>query len=131
MKRSTDMATIFGRSRRTLIAAGFAAGLLAAGYAGAAQVQVTLSGGQEVPAVTTKAAGTGSITVGDDKSVSGSVTTSGVVGPMAHIPQAAAGKNGPVIIPLEKKSANEWGVTASATDGKDAMYGRRGVVRVE
>src|SRR3546814_5662377 len=94
MKRSTDMATIFGRSRRTLIAAGFAAGLLAAGYAGAAQVQVTLSGGQDVPAVTTKAAGTGSITVGDDKSVSGSVTTSGVVRTMAHIHQAAAGENG-------------------------------------
>ena len=41
----------------------------------AADVKVTLAGDQEVPPVATSAAGSGTITVGDDKSVSGSVTT--------------------------------------------------------
>ena len=46
--------------------------------------------------------GKGTITVAGDRSVSGSVTTTGVAGTMAHIHQAAAGQNGPVIIPLTK-----------------------------
>jgi len=99
---------------------------LAAGYGGAqaAQSKVTLSGAHEVPAVTTSAKGNGTITVGDDKAVSGSVTTSGVVGTMAHIHEAAAGKNGPVIIPLEKKGDNQWAVPANAklTDAQYKAY---------
>ena len=77
-------------------------------------VQVTLSGSQEVPPVTTAASGSGTITVGADKSVSGSVTTAGVVGVAAHIHDGAAGKNGPVIIPLTKTSDNVWSVAAGA-----------------
>jgi hypothetical protein len=92
--------------------------------AAAAPVQVTLSGGQEVPAVTTSAKGTGTITVNSDKTVSGSVMTSGIQGTMAHIHEAAAGKNGPVIIPLQKKSAGEWVVPAGAklTDAQYKAY---------
>jgi hypothetical protein len=118
------MVGFFEKSRRVVVAAGFAAGLLAAGGAGAAQVQVKLSGSQEVPAVTTKATGTGVITVGSDKAVSGSVTTSGIEGTMAHIHEAAAGKNGPVIIPLEKKSADKWVVPEGAkfTDEQYKAY---------
>ena len=68
----------------------------------AAVVKVTLSGANEVPAVTTSASGAGTITIGDDGSVSGSVTTTGIAGTAAHIHQAAAGANGPVIVPFTK-----------------------------
>src|SRR5262249_19522706 len=78
-------------------------------------------GSQEVPAVTTSASGTGTITVGDDKSVSGSVTTSGVAGTAAHIHQGAAGQNGPVVIPLTKSGDNSWTVPAGAKFN-DAQY---------
>ena len=77
-------------------------------------VQVTLSGSQEVPPVTTAASGSGTITVGADKSVSGSVTTTGVAATAAHIHDGAPGKNGPVIIPLTKTGDNVWSVPAGA-----------------
>ena len=69
-----------------------------------------LAGSQEVPPVSTTASGTSTITVGADKSVSGSVTTTGVAGTAAHIHQAAMGQNGPVIIPLTKTADNVWSV---------------------
>jgi len=78
-------------------------GVLGMGTAMGADVKVALSGANEVPPVTTKASGGGTIMVGDDGSVSGSVTTSGVSGTAAHIHEGAAGKNGPVIVPLTKE----------------------------
>lgn len=119
------MRTLFQSTLHALVAAGLAAGLfVACGAAGAAQVKVSLSGNQEVPAVTTSAKGSGVITVNSDKSVSGSVMTSGIDGTMAHIHEAAAGKNGPVIIPLQKKSTDEWVVPAGAklTDAQYKAY---------
>jgi hypothetical protein len=77
-------------------AAGFSIAVMAA------DVKVNLSGDQEVPAVKTAAKGTGTITVADDGSVSGSVTTTGVQGTAAHIHMGAAGANGPVIVPFTK-----------------------------
>ena len=85
-----------------------------AGSALAGAVQVNLSGSQEVPPVQSAAAGRGTIMINDDKTVSGSVTTTGVNGTMAHIHEAPAGKNGGVAIPLEKKGDNEWAVPAGA-----------------
>jgi hypothetical protein len=76
-------------------------------------VKVTLNGDQEVPAVKTSATGNGTITVSQDKSVSGSVTTTGVEGTAAHIHEGAPGKNGSVIIPLTK-NGNVWSVPAGA-----------------
>lgn len=113
----------FSASRRAVLAASLFVGVWTAGYgvAMAADIQLTLSGANEVPAVTTSAKGSGTITVGDDKIVSGSVTTSGIDATMAHIHEAPAGKNGPVIIPLEKKGDNEWAVPASAKLN-DAQY---------
>lgn len=87
---------------RTL-AAVLVLGALSFGTAFAADVKVTLSGANEVPPVMTSASGGGMITVGDDGSVSGSVTTTGVAGTAAHIHEAPAGKNGPVIVPLTKE----------------------------
>jgi hypothetical protein len=80
--------------------------MLAAALAGAsaysAEVNVTLSGANEVPPVTTSAAGKGKFTIGDDGSVAGSITTTGVAGLAAHIHTGAPGVNGPVTIPLTK-----------------------------
>jgi DnaJ-class molecular chaperone len=88
----------------------------------AAEVKVTLSGKQEVPAVKTKASGSGEITVNDDKSVSGSITTHDVKNATAaHIHEGAAGKNGSVIIPLEKSGADTWKVPDGAKL-TDAQY---------
>ena len=98
-----------------------------AAYSGMAlgdEVKVTLSGAQEVPPVKTPASGGGTIMINADKSVSGSVTTSGVAGTMAHIHLAATGKNGPVIIPLTKSGDSTWSVPAGAklTDDQYKAY---------
>jgi hypothetical protein len=98
--------------------------LVVFGVASAKDVAVTLSGDQEVPAVTSAAKGTGTITIADDKSVSGSVKTTGMTGTMAHVHEAAPGQNGPPIITLEKKGENEWLVPAGSklTDAQLASF---------
>ena len=79
------------------------------------QIKVTLSGDKEVPPVKTAAMGSGNIMINADMSVSGSVTTTGIDATMAHIHQAAAGMNGPVIIPLAKSAdGSTWSVPAQA-----------------
>lgn len=85
------------------------------GSAIAADVKITLDGAQEVPPVSTSAKGDGTITVNDDKTLSGSVTTTGVDATMAHIHHGAAGQNGPIIVPFEKKSDGEWALPANAS----------------
>lgn len=111
---------------KTRILAGAAAGALLAwvSTAGAADIAVSLTGDQEVPAVTTQAKGAGKIMIGDDKSVSGGVKTTGIAGTMAHIHQGPADKNGPVIIPLVKKGDDEWTVPAGTvlTDDQYAAF---------
>ncbi len=82
---------------------------------------VMLSGNQEVPPVSTAATGSGTIAVLMDRSVSGSVTTSGVAGAAAHIHLAAPGQNGPVIVPLNKTGDNVWSVPP-AIRLNDAQY---------
>jgi hypothetical protein len=86
--------------------------------------KVSLTGKEEVPAVETTATGTGTITVGADKSISGSVTTKGVEGVAAHIHQAAAGKNGPPIVALEKTGDGVWSVPKGSklTEEQVAAY---------
>lgn len=87
-------------------AAGFAiVGLLALGACAsmnpfADKDKVTLSGASEVPAVTTSASGTGTITVASDGTVSGSITVTGIAATAGHIHQGAVGINGPVIVPF-------------------------------
>jgi CHRD domain len=85
---------------------------LSAGIAVAADLK--LSGANEVPPVTTAASGTGTITVAADGSVSGSVKVTGVAATMAHIHMGAAGKNGPVLIPLTQTAPGEWSVPVGA-----------------
>ena len=80
----------------------------------AADIKVSLSGANEVPPVTTSATGAGTITVNADMGVSGSVMTTGIAATAAHIHEAAAGKNGPVIVPMTKSGDNMWTVAAGA-----------------
>src|SRR6476660_8907966 len=69
-----------------LVAALVIAGCASMG--GPQTVQVRLTGDEEVPPVKTSASGTASVTVGEDRSVSGSIRTQGIAGIAAHIHEA-------------------------------------------
>ncbi|MCD6682194.1 MAG: CHRD domain-containing protein [Burkholderiaceae bacterium] len=84
-----------------------AAGIFALSPAFAQDMKVELSGKNEVPPVTTSASGEGMFSVKPDGAISGSVTTSGIDGTMAHIHEGAAGVNGPVQVPLTK-NGSKW-----------------------
>lgn len=110
----------FPRAAAMIVASLFSVtGMVAAAHA--TDVSVALAGSQEVPPVTTNAAGSGTLVINTDKTVSGDITTTGVDGTMAHIHEAAAGKNGPIIVPLEKKGASSWTVPAGSKL-TDAQY---------
>jgi hypothetical protein len=87
-------------------------GAVSAAYA--KDVAINLTGDQEVPPVTTTATGAGTISVGQDKSVKGTVRTTGIQGTMAHIHLASPGKNGPPIITLIKSGDGTWSVPEGA-----------------
>src|SRR5688572_3231441 len=78
--------------------------------ASAQGLKVSLSGDREVPPVSTSASANGTITVSPNKSVSGSITVSGIQPTAAHIHEGAQDENGPVVIPLtkSKSSDNTW-----------------------
>ena len=76
--------------------------------------KLSLSGDQEVPPVATAAVAVGQIRVMADGAVSGSITSTGVAGTMAHIHVGAKGVNGPVIIALMGTSPGVWSVPAGA-----------------
>lgn len=80
---------------------------------GESTVNVRLSGAEEVPPISVPGSGSGTIRVGSDGAVSGSVSTTGVQGVAAHIHLGARGRNGPVIIPLAK-SGDTYSVPAGA-----------------
>ena len=83
---------------------------------------VKLSGDQEVPAVKSAGAAAGAITIGDDGAVSGSVTATGFTPTAAHIHQAAAGKNGPVIVPFTNNRVNERVVVVKARTSSEIRW---------
>jgi hypothetical protein len=80
---------------------------------GSNAVGVKLSGAEEVPPVNVTGSGSGSFRLADDGTITGSVSTEGVAGTAAHIHLGAKGRNGPVIVPLEKK-----GDTYSVPEGR-------------
>jgi hypothetical protein len=112
--RGPGMAPRAATLRRIAIAA--AAVMLAGGaaLAGAATVHVRLTGTQEVPAVMTRARGSGVIRIATSGAVSGRIVTRGVKATMAHIHEAAPGKNGPPIIVLKRGPKGTWVVPAGA-----------------
>jgi len=86
----------------------------------AGKMDVKLTGDQEVPPVKSAGSGSGTITINDDGTVSGSVTATGFDPTAAHIHQGAAGKNGPVIVPFAKEG-NKFGPAAGAKLTPDQM----------
>jgi hypothetical protein len=116
------MSKLLHVSGRPLIAAAaimaFSASVLAA------DVKVNLSGAQETPPVTTSASGSGTISIGVDKSVSGTIKTTGIEGTVAHIHVGAPGQSGPPIITLDKSAAGVWTVPAGSklTDEQFASF---------
>jgi CHRD domain len=94
------------------------------GSAFAVDVKVKLVGTEETPPVTTAATGTGTITIADDKSVSGAVKTTGIDGTVAHIHLGAMGTAGPPIITLTKTAEGVWSVPAGSklTDEQYASF---------
>jgi len=76
--------------------------------------QLRLTGAEEVPPVNTSASASGELKVNPDRTVSGSFNVRGANMIAAHIHEGAKGQNGPVIIPLQKKSDTEWVVPAGA-----------------
>lgn len=120
--------------RRTLVGAIAVAGAM--GIAGCSQMKqmmgaespgtqnITLSGGNEVPPVTTPASGTGTVTVHADRHVHARVTVTGMTATAAHIHEGAAGANGPVIVPFTKSADNTFVASPGArmTEAQYAAY---------
>jgi len=86
--------------------------------------QIVLSGSNEVPAVTTSASGTGTVTINPDHTVTASITVTGMTPTASHIHEGAAGANGPVIVPFAKTGDNTFAAPAGAklTDSQYASY---------
>jgi hypothetical protein len=101
-----------------------AAAMLVAGCAGMGgggdSASVTLTGAEQNPPVTTSASGKGSFKVSSDRTITGSVTTTGMAATAAHIHTGAKGANGPVTIPLTR-SGDTWSVPPN-TKLTDAQY---------
>jgi hypothetical protein len=70
--------------------------------------QVTLSGSNEVPPVTSAGTATGTVEVKPDRTVTANITVTGMTPTAAHIHEAAAGANGPVIVPFTKVGDNRF-----------------------
>jgi ABC-type Fe3+-hydroxamate transport system substrate-binding protein len=105
------------RIKRLLGASLGAAAIVLAGCASMSatrNVNVSLSGAEQVPPVNTAARGTGSFTVNEDHTVSGSVSITGLAPLAAHIHVGARGKNGPVAVGLTKSNDAVWVVPAGA-----------------
>lgn len=122
----TYMKTLNKNIRLSLTAALATVAVLIAGCAGMHRnmYTLTLTGSQEVPPVSTTATAQSTVKIASDKSVSGSITTTGIVGTAAHVHMAASGANGPVIVPLAKTADNVFSVLAGAklTDEQYAAY---------
>src|SRR5215813_12512101 len=92
-KEHTTMTTRFVQAPRRAAPIWIAAAALALGSAAAfgEDVKVKLTGAEETPPVTTSATGQGTIHIGKDKSVTGTIKTKGVEGIAAHIHVGAPG----------------------------------------
>ena len=116
------MNTDFVRARAAILAT--IALALGSGAAVAKDVKVSLTGSEETPPVTTSATGTGTLKIAKDKSVSGSIKTSGIEGTAAHIHVGEPGKSGPPIITLVKGADGSWSVPPDSklTDEQYASF---------
>jgi len=91
----------------------FVGGCASIDYAATGQ-QVRLWGSSEVPPVSTRAYGTGVVNIADDRSVTVTLSMIDMAPTAAHIHDGAPGANGPVIVPLNRISAqrpSNWRIT--------------------
>lgn len=95
-----------------------------AGTPAMAMGNMMLSGAQEVPPNASTATGKSTVRIGADMMVTGSVDVMGMTPTAAHIHEAAAGSNGPVIVPFAKTGANSFAppVGARLTESQYASY---------
>ena len=86
--------------------------------------RLTLSGAEEVPPVTTPATGEAVVDIKPDRSVTAKVTVTGMAATASHIHEAAAGTNGPVIVPFTKTADNTFEAAPGAklTDAQYESY---------
>ncbi|UUZ78282.1 CHRD domain-containing protein [Polaromonas sp. P1(28)-13] len=84
---------------------------------------MSLSGAQEVPPNASLATGTGTLVIDPaNRAASGSITLSGMTANAAHIHLAAAGVNGPIIVPLTNAGGgNVWAVPANTVLSADQL----------
>jgi hypothetical protein len=111
--------------RASMLLAALALAGCAAMDSGDGGTSLRLTGAEEVPPVQTNASGRGSVSVANDRSVSGKFKLeNGAQMTAAHIHEGAPGANGPVIITLRKVADNEWEVPAGAklTEGQYESY---------
>ena len=101
-----------------------AASMAFSAWALAVDVKVKLTGAEETPPVTTSASGAGTIQIAANKSVSGTIKTTGIDGTVAHIHVGAPGQSGPPIITLNKDANDAWSVPEGSklTDEQDASF---------
>ena len=76
--------------------------------------KIALEGGNEVPAVTTTATGNATVDIKADRSVTATVTVTGMTATASHIHEGAAGANGPVIVPFVKTGDNTFAAAEGA-----------------
>jgi hypothetical protein len=104
----------------------FAAAALTAfcGSAFCGEVKVSLIGAEETPPVATSATGSGTIAIAADKTVTGTIKTTGIDGTVAHIHVGAPGQAGPPIITLTKSGEGVWSVPMGSklTDEQYASF---------
>ena len=102
------MKTSLPRLAALAAALGLAACSSVGGMMGGSTEHLTLTGTNETPAVDTSASGSGTVTVGPDRTVHADITVTGMQATMAHIHEAPTGKAGKVIIPLTEEGANHF-----------------------
>jgi len=67
-----------------------------------------------VPAVATSATGNATVDIKADRTVTASVTVTGMTATASHIHEGAAGTNGPVIVPFVKTGDNTFAAAEGA-----------------
>lgn len=86
--------------------------------------EISLSGANEVPPVTTTASGTGTVTINADHTVTAKISARGMTATASHIHEGAMGANGPVIVPFVKSGDNTFEAPPGSklTDEQYASY---------
>ncbi len=86
--------------------------------------EITLSGANEVPPVTSTATGSATVTINADHTVSAKVNVKGMTATASHIHEGAMGANGPVIVPFVKSGDNTFEAPPGAklTDAQYESY---------